>query len=128
MNIEIKDGAILKDGVEIGKYLADSNTMLAVRQLAPREKGAINKLLGTETPPAYDILPENKPKEDVPATKAQNDAKLVPITLSERYPDAPAIDPEAGDKTPAFVDWLTTHHPKDAEERYRGRKVNGVLR
>lgn len=40
------------------------------------------------------------------------------------YPDAPKYD-ERGDKTPAFVDWLFANHPKDAEHRYFGRKLQG---
>lgn len=37
---------------------------------------------------------------------------------------APALDPHFGDKTPAFVDWLYAHHPKEAEERYAYRKTH----
>ena len=42
---------------------------------------------------------------------------------SKEYPDAPPKNPDAGDKTPAFVNWLYENHPKDAELRYAGRKT-----
>ena len=46
--------------------------------------------------------------------------------LSETYADegAPAMTPEAGDKTPAFVDWLYQHHPEQAQARYGFRKTH----
>ncbi len=43
---------------------------------------------------------------------------------SKTYPDAPAMDPAMGDKTPAFVNWLRANHPEDAAKRYANRIVN----
>lgn len=46
--------------------------------------------------------------------------------LNDKYPGSPAIDPAAGDKTPAFVDWLFEHHPDDAAERYVNRITHRI--
>lgn len=43
---------------------------------------------------------------------------------AKRYADAPPMDAAAGDKTPAFVNWLFDNHPEDASIRYAGRKIN----
>lgn len=39
------------------------------------------------------------------------------------YDDAPTLDPELGDRTPAFVNWLWLRHPVDAKVRYGYRDI-----
>jgi hypothetical protein len=55
--------------------------------------------------------------------KAMPKVAVDPIK-SKTYPDAPAMDPAMGDKTPAFVNWLRANHPEDAAKRYANRIVN----
>jgi hypothetical protein len=38
-------------------------------------------------------------------------------------PPMPEMDPRLGDKTPEVVEWYFKHQPKEAAERYNGRKV-----
>jgi len=72
-----------------------------------------------EKPTPVAVVPALAPRtvKDVPASKVD------PIK-SKTYPDAPAMDPAAGDKTPAFVNWLYAHHPEDAAKRYANRIVS----
>lgn len=37
-------------------------------------------------------------------------------------PPAPELDPQAGDKTPAYVEWLREWHPEEYAERFSHRK------
>lgn len=39
------------------------------------------------------------------------------------YEDAPAMDAELGDRTPAFVNWLWSNKPNDAKVRYAYRDI-----
>lgn len=39
------------------------------------------------------------------------------------YEDAPALDPEMGDRTPAFVNWIWANCPQDAKVRYFPRNI-----
>jgi hypothetical protein len=39
------------------------------------------------------------------------------------YEDAPKMEPELGDRTPAFVNWLWSRHPEDAKVRYAYRNI-----
>lgn len=56
-----------------------------------------------------------KPKE--PEVKAEKPA------ATKGIPPMPEMDPRLGDKTPEVVEWYFKHHPKEAAERYKGRKV-----
>lgn len=40
------------------------------------------------------------------------------------YKDAPKMDPNTGDLTPAFVEWLYLTHPYDAAVRYAARSTH----
>ena len=42
---------------------------------------------------------------------------------SRAYPKAPPMDPNLGDRTQAFVNWLFKQHPKDAAIRYAYREI-----
>jgi hypothetical protein len=41
---------------------------------------------------------------------------------SKSIPPCPPMDPAAGDKTPAVIDWWFTYHPEAAATKYHGRK------
>lgn len=56
---------------------------------------------------------------------------MEPVTADETrrlrglaYPDAPKMDPNTGDLTPAFVEWLYLNHPYDAAVRYAARSTH----
>jgi hypothetical protein len=40
----------------------------------------------------------------------------------EEIPPPPALDPQAGDKTPAYVEWLRQYHPEEYVARFSTRK------
>lgn len=72
-----------------------------------------------EKPTPVTVVPTISPRavKDIPVSKVD------PIK-SKTYPDAPAMDPAMGDKTPAFVNWLYANHPEDAAKRYANRIVS----
>lgn len=47
----------------------------------------------------------------------------VATVRSRSWPDAPAMDPEIGQRTPAFVNWLWANHPKDAKIVYAYKDI-----
>lgn len=56
---------------------------------------------------------------------------MEPVTADETrrlrglaYPDAPKMDSNTGDLTPAFVEWLYLNHPYDAAVRYAARSTH----
>ena len=51
------------------------------------------------------------------------DPAKVALIKGRNYPDAPAMDVELGDRTPAFVNWLFATHPEDAKIRYAYRDI-----
>jgi hypothetical protein len=55
--------------------------------------------------------PTKKPAED--AEDAED---------AEPIPPAPELDPQAGDKTPAYVEWLREYHPEEYVARFSARK------
>jgi hypothetical protein len=45
-----------------------------------------------------------------------------PAEDAEPIPPAPELDPQAGDKTPAYVEWLREYHPEEYVARFSARK------
>lgn len=60
--------------------------------------------------------------EEVVAVKAAVVSSIAPVKVVMVYPDAPAMTPEEGEKTPAFARWLIANHPEDARSRSALRK------
>jgi hypothetical protein len=51
-----------------------------------------------------------------------SEAKVAELR-GKAYPGAPKLDPELGDRTPAFVNWLWATKPADAKVRYAYRDI-----
>lgn len=72
-------------------------------------------------------LDEREMDEALEAAKAAGgqvpDAKAEKPAKSGEIPECPAEDVMLGDKTPAVVAWWFEHHPEQAEEKYKNRKV-----
>lgn len=69
------------------------------------------------------LTPVAAPVAKLTAVMAGNDG-LLQQYMAE---GAPAFEPESGDKTRAFVDWLYANHPDHAERRYFGRRTHRGL-
>jgi len=65
---------------------------------------------------AKGIAPQDSLLEEVKG----DDCEAVGIDWAK----APALDPSAGDKTPAFVEWLQKNHPEEFARRYKNRKTH----
>jgi hypothetical protein len=104
-NIELQDGAVLKNGREIARLDATRHVVLSPKALGPRVykavEAAIQHTLGWK--PVFDI---GEPNE---------------------VPPAPEMTAAAGDKTPSFVEWMKKYHPREAAQRYAGRGVEGIV-
>lgn len=49
--------------------------------------------------------------------------ETIAAVRANAWPDAPAMDPEIGQRTPAFVNWLWANHPKDAKIVYAYKDI-----
>lgn len=73
--------------------------------------------------PGAPVKPEETESvvEEVVAPVAPLSVRVL-ARLTTVYPDAPAMTPEEGEKTPAFARWLIANHPEDARSRSALRK------
>lgn len=113
MTIEIKDGAVLKDGAQVATYSAETKVVYSRKRLGPSVNKAIRECLGFK--PVFDVGAPNAP--------AQVNKERTEGVSTDDIPPAPEKTARDGDKTPAYVDWLRRHHPEEAAERYANRAV-----
>jgi hypothetical protein len=52
------------------------------------------------------------------------DTEPAEIPAASQSAVPPALDPEMGDKTPAYVEWLRDNAPVEFQRRYAGRKTH----
>lgn len=118
MQIDIKEGAVLKDGDQIATYNEETRTVLSPKNLGPKVTAAVAEFIGGERP-TFDIEPANDggSSQDAPKPKAPKKGE------SDAVPPAPPRDPQLGDRTPAYVEWFYQYHPKEAAEHYKNRNV-----
>lgn len=98
------------------EQVAQAQAILA-RANAARDKDVAPITATTGLPGLIPLIEAGKPLPrtvDAPVSKIK----------SKGYAGAPPMDPDMGDKTPAFVDWLYENHPEDAARRYYGRKTH----
>jgi hypothetical protein len=71
-----------------------------------------------------DQLPKKDERHDV-KDKATKEKDAETIENKERakanIPDPPVCEPQLGDLTPDYIEWVRKYHPDDFEARYKGR-------
>jgi hypothetical protein len=118
---EFKDGDIFRRGDLVGQYDPDTNVITSLNPSLPPQIRSIltNKLAGLKA--------RGKPLVEVFKNETQTCVELQTENCefaSNQAPPPPAMDPKFGDKTPAYIAWMWEHKPKEAAERYKGRKVS----
>ena len=98
--------------------LQKAREMLQKAGHIPADIAGAPKSLSTGQPSLLDYVASGQP---LPNNRSL-DAPVSAIK-AKTYEGAPAFDPNAGDKTPEFVDWLYDNHPEDANLRYQNRKT-----
>lgn len=92
MNIEIKNGSVLKDGEVIARIVEDKETgkkkVVSTKELGPSVKGAINKALGEQAKFATE--------EEHEQPKSQQDAPAGETPASAPQPNSPAPGADGG--------------------------------
>src|SRR5262245_392862 len=58
-----------------------------------------------------------------PEAGEQHTAATMRAAFAPDIPPEPPMDPRMGDKTPAYMEWLSKYHPELYEARYKGRKT-----
>jgi len=65
---------------------------------------------------------EDKPDAKDKATK-ERDADVIERKNrdADKIPDPPDCEPQLGDLTPVYIEWVKKYYPDDFEARYKGR-------
>jgi hypothetical protein len=142
MKIELVNGAVLKDGEQIGTYNAETNTVHCPQRISPALYGPIKEAIGKK--PNYDFGAPNDPPARMVSGEKTNptpgsphetlaaDATVAVKPEAKKLPDAteftkaypePDQDPQFGDKTPAWARWLRDTNPEEFKRRFAGRKL-----
>lgn len=114
----LNEGNVTRGGEVLATYNAETKVLDFLPGKAKYRAPVVRFLrsIGAETVvtngSAYAALP------DEPTETTQETPTVVLVA------DAPMMDPAAGDKTPAYVDWLYANYPEDAARRYAGRKTH----
>jgi hypothetical protein len=61
-----------------------------------------------------DIKDKASKEKDVKAIEEKEKAK-------SKIPDPPECEPQLGDLTPDYIEWVRKYYPDDFEARYKGR-------
>lgn len=108
MAITLEENNVLRDGVQIGTFNADTCTVSTTEKQSPAIKGQIKAALVAAEVDVSDLA------WAVADAEAPEDPNIPPCPLADHR----------GDKTPAVVDWWFTHHPEKAAAKYAGRKTH----
>ena len=123
MNIEIKDGVVLRDGDEIGTI--KDGVCRSDKPIAPRVKAAINEANGDKL--TFEVVEGHTDSStSLPATSYilhnKDEEKAAPA--KRNIPPPPATHPMLGQKDPAYVAWFKEHHSaEEFERKYGGKKL-----
>lgn len=119
--IEIKDSAVLRDGVQIG--VIDGDTCNSTALISGIIKGQIRKAAGNSSL-AFVVNATNdheETEEETPVIKAPLSGlpRLIAETETHVIPPPPPTRPDMGDKTPAYVEWFRRYStPEEFEKKY----------
>lgn len=73
------------------------------------------------------IMSSKDKSEELPDIKdkalKEKDAKLIEekARKKDKIPDPPECEPQLGDLTPAYIEWVRKYYPDDFEARYNHR-------
>jgi hypothetical protein len=76
-------------------------------------------------------MSKHEEKPDI-KTKAEKERDFIAFEKRERkendVPDPPQCEPQLGDLTPDYIEWVRDNYPDDFEARYQGRIPDELLK
>lgn len=129
MDLKLDNGRVLRGSEVLANVAADGT-------FVPTKAGKRFRLEIAGFLSAMDTLEPHSPTVQE-AVQAPVDEALRELVEEAKQPDvptkgggspewdkAPPMDPEMGDKTPAFVEWLHRNYPEEFARRYKDRKTH----